>query len=41
MTSTTHDLTVDSGISYLPLGSFELKGVPQPRVLYAMDAEVG
>lgn len=41
VTSTTHDLTVDSGISYLPLGSVELKGVPQPRVLYAVDGGVG
>jgi class 3 adenylate cyclase len=39
VTSTTHDLTVDSGISYVPRGSFELKGVPQPRTLYAVEPE--
>lgn len=36
VTSTTHDLTVDSGLSYQARGSFELKGVPEPRVLFAV-----
>jgi hypothetical protein len=34
VTSTTRDLTVDSDLSYLVRGSFQLKGVPQPRTLW-------
>ena len=35
VTSTVRDLTLDAGLDYDERGSFELKGVPGARTLYA------
>jgi class 3 adenylate cyclase len=38
VTSTTRDLTLDSGLAFLEKGAFELKVVPGARTLYAVDS---
>ena len=38
VTATTRDLTLDAGLEYEERGSFELKGVRDARVLYAVRA---
>jgi class 3 adenylate cyclase len=35
-TSTTRDLTLDSGFDFVEKGTYELKGVTGPRTLYSL-----
>lgn len=35
-TSTTRDLTLDSGCDFVEKGTYELKGVSGPRTLYSL-----